>query len=260
MRSRDLIAFFAITFLIAWGILGLYIVAAEPMAGWFGDLSGEHPLFYLAVYAPAISALVLIFYRHGTDGLKRYLSRLLLWQASIYWYLFLFLAVPLVFYGSALFKQGMLDAMFPFTSLPAYFVALFMMAIKGPVEEIGWRGFALPILQRHMTPIWAALLLGVVWSVWHLPAFMLSGTPQSAWAMTPFLVGTVALSIIVTPLFNHSRGSILLPALFHLQLINPLWPDAQPYDTWVFVIIAAVVFWFNRETMLSHSGGVTEVL
>lgn len=62
------------------------------------------------------------------------------------------------------------------------------------------------------------------------------------------------------PLFNHSRGSILLPAFFHLQLINPLWPDAQPCDTWVFVFIAAAVVWLNRETMFSRSGAITEVL
>ena len=97
------------------------------------------------------------------------------------------------------------------------------------------------LLQRRMAPIWASLLLGVVWAVWHLPSFMLSSTPQSARALTPFLVATLALSVIVTPLFNHSQGSILLPAFFHLQLINPLWPDAQPYYTWLFVAFAAPV-------------------
>ena len=73
-------------------------------------------------------------------------------------------------------------------------------------------------------------------------------------------MGTLALSVIVTPLFNHSRGSILLPAFFHLQLINPLWPDAQPYDTWFFVIVAAIVVWLNRKTMFSGSNAVTEVV
>lgn len=260
MRSRDLIAFFAMAFLFAWGILGLYTFASETMVGLFGNLTGAHPLFYLAVYAPAIAALALVFYRHGSQGIRRFLSRLLLWRASLYWYFFLFLVVPLVFYGAALIKQGAPGTLFPFASLPAYFVALFLMAIKGPMEEIGWRGLALPMLQRHMTPLWAALLLGVIWAVWHLPAFMLSGTPQSAWALTPFLIGTVALSIIVTPLFNHSRGSILLPAVFHLQLINPLWPDAQPYDTWVFVVVAVIVVWLNRETMFSRSAAITGVL
>lgn len=260
MRPIDLILFFTMTFVITWSILGLYVYASEPMVRLFGNLTGRHPLFYIAVYAPAISALVLILYRHGFQGMRLFLSRLLLWRASIYWYFMLILVVPLVFYVSALFKQGALDTLFPFASVTAYLSALFFMAIKGPVEEIGWRGLALPMLQRRMAPIWAALVLGVIWAAWHLPAFMLSGTPQSAWALTPFLVGTLALSVIVTPLFNHSRGSILLPAFFHLQLINPLWPDAQPYDTWLFVVVAAIVVWLNRETMFSDHKAITEVL
>lgn len=260
MRQRDLIPFFAMTFLIAWGILALYIFSPEPMAGWFGNLTGEHPLFYLAVYAPAIAALILILYRHGAEGGRRFLSRLLLWRASIHWYVLLIVVVPLVFYASALLKNGIDDPLFPFASVPAYLLALLLMAIKGPVEEVGWRGLALPLLQRSMAPIWAALVLGVIWAVWHLPAFVLSGTPQSAWSLTPFFVGTVALSVIVTPLFNSSRGSILLPAIFHLQVNNPLWPDAQPYDTWLFVVVAGVVVWLNRNAMFTCWGAVTDVI
>ena len=260
MRQADLIPFLAMTFLIAWGILGLYICASETMVRLFGNLTGQHPLFYVAVYAPAIAALVVILYRHGFFGIRGLLSRLLLWRASIYWYVMLILIVPLVFYISALFKQGALDTLFPFASVTAYLSALLLMAIKGPIEEIGWRGLALPMLQRRMAPIWAALVLGVIWAVWHFPAFMLSGTPQSAWALTPFVVGTLALSVIVTSLFNNSRGSILLPAFFHLQLINPLWPDAQPYDTWLFVVVAAVVVWLNRRTMFSRHSAITDLL
>ena len=111
-----------------------------------------------------------------------------------------------------------------------------------------------------MAPIWAGLVLGAIWGIWHLPAFLLSGTPQSAWSLTPFFVGTMALSVIVTPLFNNARGSLLLPALFHLQLINPLWPDAQPYDSWVFVGVALVVVWLNRKTMFSRHNAVTAVV
>ena len=51
-----------------------------------------------------------------------------------------------------------------------------------------------------------------------------------------------------------------MPALFHFQLINPLWPDAQPYDTWFFVLVAVVVVWVNRKTMFTREGAVTEVI
>ncbi len=260
MRQHDLIPFFAMAFLISWGILALYIFVPAPMVRWFGNLTGEHPLFYLAVYAPAIAALALILCRHGIDGTRRFLARLLLWRVSILWYVFLIVGVPLVFYTAALFKEGAYDTLFPFTSAGAYLSALLFMAVKGPVEEIGWRGLALPLLQHRMAPLWAGLVLGAIWGIWHLPAFLLSGTPQSAWSLTPFFVGTMALSVIVTPLFNSARGSILLPALFHLQLINPLWPDAQPYDTALFVAVAAAVVWLNRDAMFTRQGAVTDVV
>lgn len=134
------------------------------------------------------------------------------------------------------------------------------MLILGPMEEFGWRGFAMPLLQRRMAPVWAGLVLGVIWGVWHLPAFFLSGTPQSEWSFMPFFVGAIAISLILTPMFNAARGSILLPALFHFQLNNPLWPDAQPYDMYLFAATAAIVVWLNRETMFSREGVVTEVV
>jgi membrane protease YdiL (CAAX protease family) len=261
MRERDVIPFFLMTFVIAWGVLGLYLAAPDTMGNLFGELSGSHPLFYLAVYAPAISAVIMVIYRQGITGVGRLFSRLLLWRTTYPWYLLLLVGIPLVFYLSALLKDdAYANGLFPFASVQAYGLSLLLMAIKGPVEEIGWRGFALPLLQRRMAPIYAALLLGVIWGFWHLPAFLLSGTPQSAWSITPFLIGTVALSVIITPLFNRSGGSILLAGIFHLQAINPLWPDAQPYDTWFFVGLAVIIVWLNRRHMFSSDGAVTEVI
>ena len=66
--------------------------------------------------------------------------------------------------------------------------------------------------------------------------------------------------MIVTPLFNASRGSIFLPALFHFMLINPVWPDAQPYDTYIFALIAIVIVWLHRDSMFTRSNSVTEVV
>lgn len=260
MRQRDLIPFFLMTFLLTWGIAGLYVFATDTMVRLFGNLTGQHPLFIIANWAPAISALSLVLYRHGFAGVRRFLSRLLLWRASLYWYGLIVVVVPSVFYVSAFFKEGEYAPLFPFASVQAYVLALLLMMIKGPVEELGWRGLALPLLQRRMTPVWAGLVIGVIWAFWHTPAFLLSGTVYSTWSYMPFFVGTVALSMIMTPLFNSSHGSILIAALFHLQMINPLWPDAQPYDTWLFVVVAAIVVWLNRAAMFSRDKAITDVL
>ncbi len=255
-----LVPFLLVTFSLAWGILALFIVLTDQMTALFGALTGQHPLFYLAVYAPAIAAFIVVLYYGGAGGLRRYLARLLLWRCSRAWYAFLIIGTPLLFYGGSAMKGNLSTEPFPFSSFQALGAAMLFMAIKGPIEEFGWRGLALPLLQRKLAPIWAGLILGVIWGLWHFPAFLLSGTPQSAWSFTPFFVGSVAVSVIVTQLFNASRGSILLSALFHYQLINPLWPDAQPYDTLFFVAAAFLVVWFNRETILNREWGVTEVI
>ena len=260
MRLRDLLTFLALTFLIAWTILASYVFMPETLAGWFGALTGSHPLFYLAVWAPALSALMVIAYRSGIAGVGGFLRRFLLLKASWPWSVFLILGVPAVFFIAALLKTGAYDDPFPFPSLPAYLLTLFLMAIKGPVEEIGWRGLALPLLQQRMAPIWAGVVLGIIWGVWHLPAFLISGVPQSGWSFGHFFVGVVALSVIVTPLFNASEGSIMLSAFFHLQLMNPLWPDAQPYDSYFFVGVALIVIWLNRRTLFSRDNAVVEVV
>jgi membrane protease YdiL (CAAX protease family) len=112
--------------------------------------------------------------------------------------------------------------------VPALGVALLI----GPVEELGWRGVALPLLQRRWAPLWASLILGGFWGLWHLPAFLLSGTPQSAWSFGPYVVGVLALSVMLTPMVNAARGSLLITALFHFQMNGPAWPDAQPWENY----------------------------
>lgn len=257
---KALAPFMLITFGLAWGILALYIFLPEPMVGLFGSLTGEHPLFFLAVYAPAIAALTIVGYCGGSNGLLRFLSRLLLWRCSIGWYAFLIFVIPLVYFGCAALFGDLLDKPFEIEFGSALAMALFFTMIKGPIEEFGWRGMALPLLQRKFAPLWAGLIIGLIWGFWHLPAFLLSGTPQSAWSFTPFFAGSVAVSVIATALFNRSRGSILLPMLLHFQLNNPIWPDAQPYDMYTFVLLAVLVVYFNRKVMLSRIGSVTEVI
>lgn len=257
---RSIVPFLLITFGIAWTILGLFIFLPDKMTGIFGELSGDHPLFFLAVYAPAIAAFAIILYKTGIPGIKSYLSRLLIWRSSLSWYAFLFLGIPLIFIVGSLIKGNLLTDPFPFSTLSAFLLATFFAIIKGPVEEFGWRGLALPLLQRKLAPIWAGLILGIIWGLWHLPAFLMSGTQQSEWSFAPFFLGCVALSIIVTPLFNRSHGSILLTAFFHFMLMNPIFPDAQPYDTYIIIVIAVIVVWVNRKTMFTKEGAITRVI
>jgi uncharacterized protein len=260
VQFRSFTPFLLISFGMAWGILGLYIFLPELMGTAFGQLTGNHSLFFLAVYAPAIAAFTLVAHNGGIAGLRRFLGRALLWRCSAAWYAFLIIGIPLIFIAGSALRGNLFTEPFPFASLQALLVALILAAIKGPVEEVGWRGLALPLLQRKFTPIWAGLILGAIWGLWHLPAFLLSGTQQSEWSFMAFFAGCLAISVIATALFNRSGGSILLSAFFHFSLMNPIFPDAQPYDTHLLIIAAGLIVWWNRNNMFTKEGSITEVI
>lgn len=188
----SLASFLGITLGLSWGVLGLFILLPNQTTAVFGELTGQHPLFYLAVWSPAIAACVLVTRRTGVIGLRKFLGRVVMWRCSFAWYFFLLVGIPLVFYGGALLKSGQFFEPFAY-SIPGLIHAIFFMAIKGPIEEIGWRGFALPLLQQKLAPFWASLVLGSIWGFWHYPAFLMAGTQQSAWSFTPFLVGVIAI-------------------------------------------------------------------
>lgn len=119
---------------------------------------------------------------------------------------------------------------------------------------------ARPLLQRRLAPLWSSLLLGLIVALWHTPSFLLSGTKQAAWDYWPFFFGIIAISVILTPTFNAARGSLAVAFVFHAQMNNPIWPDAQPWDMWLFVAVAIIVAVVKRKAMLDRGTGVTNIL
>jgi len=259
MKTKPLFPFLALTFGITWGVSALLFLFYDQIVAIFGELSMTNPLFILLVYSPGFAGIFLVWRTYGLKGLGSFFRRLTLWHAPGGWWLFLILGIPLIVYAGAAIKGSIAE---PFAYSPWYqvFPAMALALFIGPIEEFGWRGLALPLLQRKFAPFWAGLILGCIWGVWHIPAFLGSGTPQSAWDFGPYFVGIVAMSIILTSLFNTARGSLLLAALFHFQMMNPAFPDAQPWDILLFVVAAAVIVWVDRRKMFQRGGGVTDVL
>jgi len=259
LKTKTLTSFLALTFGLTWGISALLILFYDQIIAVFGEISMTNPLFILIVYSPGLAGIFLIWRHYGLKGLRSFFRRLTLWRAPGAWWLFLSLGIPLIVYSGAALK-GSITEPFPFSpwyqAVPAMGMALFI----GPIEEFGWRGIAQPLLQREFSPFWAGLILGCIWGVWHIPAFLGSGTPQSAWDFGPYFIGLVAISIILTPLYNASRGSLLISVLYHFQMMNPVFPDAQPWDILLFTIAAALVVWLNRGTMFQRGSGVSDVL
>jgi len=258
MSLRTVWWFMAITFGLGWGMGVMLFLFTDQIEALFGPISGTNPVFILLVWSPAIAGIALVWRHYGRIGVGSFLRRLTLWRMPPAWWVFLLLGIPAVKYIGAAFNGTAGD--FPFSPwyglIPAMAVALFI----GPVEELGWRGVALPLLQRRFAPLWSALILGAFWAVWHAPAFLLSGTPQNAWSFGPYLFGVLALSVIITPLFNAAHGSILMAALFHFQMNGPAWPDAQPWENYLFAAVAIVVVVLNRKTMFTRTDAATDVL
>jgi uncharacterized protein len=260
MGTKTLWAFLGLTFGLSWIPMALFMMFAEQFSAVFGEMSSTNPVFLLAVYAPGLSGIFPVWRHYGLKGLGSFFRRLIFWRAPVQWWAFLLLGIPIIIYAAAAIK-GTLSDPFPFSPWTLVFPALVQSLLLGPMgEELGWRGVALPLLQRRFSPFWASIVLGVVWAFWHAPAFVMSGTPQSAWSFGPFFLGLIAITVIMTPLFNASRGSLLIAILYHLNIMNPIFPDAQPWDSYLLVIAAAVIVFLNRRQMFQRGSGVVEVL
>ncbi|MER5331980.1 type II CAAX endopeptidase family protein [Micromonospora sp. NPDC002717] len=259
LTFRSLRTFFLATFGLSWGAGMLYVLLQAKVEAIFGPMGYTNPVFIFMVYAPGIVGVLMVWRHYGMSGLGAFFRRFALWRMSRSWWLVLIVGMPAVFYAGAAVRGNLTDP-FPFSPWHAVLPALLAMFLIGPIEELGWRGVALPLLQRRFSPLWAGLLLGLVVAVWHTPSFLVSGTKQSAWAFWPFFFGVVAISVILTPMFNAARGSLLVPFLFHAQMNNPVWPDAQPWDMWLFVAAAVLVAAVSRKAMLDRGAAVTTIL
>ena len=130
--------------------------------------------------------------------------------------------------------------------IPAF--ALFFLGAVG--EEIGWQGYAFPALADRHSALMSALIIGVVWALWHVVPFALMGR-SAAWIIWQGL-GMVLMRIIIVWLFVNSGHSILIAVLFHM-MSNSVWgmfPDFDPYYSpmvMFFVLLVPVIvilsFW-----------------
>ena len=195
----------ALSFGLTWGIAAILILFYDQVVAIFGEISMSNPLYILAVYSPGIAGVLLVRRHYGLEGLGSFFKRLTLWRAPLKWWLFLILGIPAVVYLGAALK-GSSAIRFPFHPGIRCCRRWRSPYSLGPIEEFGWRGVALPILQRRFAPFWAGLFLGIICAAWHIPAFLLSGSPLSDWSFVPYIGGVVAINVILAPFFNASRG------------------------------------------------------
>jgi membrane protease YdiL (CAAX protease family) len=171
---------------------------------------------------PALAAVVVTQAAYGKARVGDLFKALIYWRIGLVWYLVAVLG-PLVlllvgqgatkFLGFSATQPELQGELFP-VAISAFIMSLF----SNPWEEVGWRGFALPHLQKRYTALIATLIVGILWGLWHLPLFFWVGNPMAKYPFLPWFVGTVAGTFIYTWLYNSTKGSLLLVSLFHIAV------------------------------------------
>jgi membrane protease YdiL (CAAX protease family) len=261
LKRHSLLAFFLLTFSITWGLGACFALFPNRLVAWFGEVSVANPLFLVAVYAPSLSALLVTALTRGAPGLWDLLRRLLHWRVGLRWYLIVLLGIPALGVGAAALSAWLYGdalALDPAHWHLALWPLLTSLVIDpGPLgEEIGWRGFALPRLLVGRSALSASLILGLVWGIWHLPAFFVPGLPQNQLSIPAFLVGTTALSVLMAWVYQNTQGSILLAVLIH-WLVNAVYmPRGRlPVTAGVLAVAALIVVAVNGPAHLSRTPG-----
>ncbi len=206
---------------------------------------------------PTLSAFIMTAVTEGKTGVGRLLRRYVLWRVGLSWYLLVLVGIPLLLMLVILALPG--GVAFVLHIVPVYPVAYIVALFLGGAffEEPGWRGFALPRLQQRFGPLWGTLLLGVLWTFWHLPMFFVPGFNGAgtgivgiSMAVVAFLIGTTAMAVIFTWVFNNTRGSLLLAILLHASLDTaaPSFGNLLLFSTLyaVFAVVALLIIVATR--------------
>lgn len=228
MQKYPLFFFFLLAFLFSWLISLPYLLSV------WGIISGDYSLgLYVKQWVgPALAGIIMTRVTAGKAGIDALRARVRQWRVGWIWYVFILFGIPALATLGLILLPDSFAAFQGFSprllmSFPLYFAGIFLST--GLPEEIGWRGFALPRMQQRFGPLASSLLLGLLWSFWHLSSFFSlahGGGPGADLQKTfmnfaIFLVAVVALTVIFTWVFNNTRGSILIAALVHTAVDVP---------------------------------------
>ena len=228
MRQHPLFSFFFMAYAFSWIMLIPYILSQWNV---LPDTQLFQIFFVLNPFVgPTLSAYIMNRITEGKAGLLNMRQRLRLLNVGLHWYAFILLGIPIMMLLGIIILPGVLAS---FQGLPSsflityiiYFIVIFFGG--GPLgEEIGWRGFALPRMQARYGALRATLLLGILWTFWHLPHFLTTaqrGGPGSSSSifyinLPIFLLLVMSITVIMTWVFNHTNGSIFIAILLHASI------------------------------------------
>ena len=224
-RKGSAAAFFALAYLISWACWIPAVLLGRPASAASAGLGQASPLVallqILGNYGPTLAAVLLLALSGRRGDLKGLLVHLRPRRIGVRW-----VAIVLLLPLSALLPGLIVYALLGGTVAGTDLIALLPMflvsvLISGLGEELGWRGYALPRLQRRNGPLAASVIVGVLWAVWHLPV-LYSASAQSgvlfALEFVLYSLIVVAFSIILTWVYNATDRSLWMVVLMHAAL------------------------------------------
>lgn len=263
MRRHPLFFFFLMAYGFSWLVWVPFVLSQSGV----GLLPFRLPVLYVVLGAflgPCLAGFLMTAVTAGKVGMVRLLRRFILWRVGFQWYLFAILGMPALIFLTVLALLPGARLALTLSSVTAALLAypgnlVLLFLLVGGGEEPGWRGFALPGLQPRYGPLVGSLTLGLLWAGWHLPGFLTindMGGPgvdllTDLWHFVLFVPTVVANAIIITWVFNNTRGSMLLAMLTHAGFDVILLPQT------VYVFISDP---FIHLLVLLLSSGITALL
>jgi uncharacterized protein len=197
------------------------------------------PFVYLAGASPTWAALILTYVLDGKAGLTA-LGRKFKIRAPLWIWIAAF-ALPLVTAITAvLLYLGFFGSLGP-VAWPAWYLIIppfaLILFIAGPLcEETGWRGFLQPLVVERYSVFTSSLIIGTIWTFWHVPFMFTPGGTSPIYApidLLQYWLGTIVDSGILVVLITRAKWSIPVAMLYHWSLnasmpaiIQPLFPKA----------------------------------
>ncbi len=246
------ILFFILAFAITWGLQLPALLAHEGFID--GPAERYMALVGLGAFGPMAAATIAA--RIEGTGIKALFRPLGTWRVSAGWYAAAILLPGGIFVLAASIWNalGHAEPLVYLPDNPAFAAAAIVFPFG---EEVGWRGFALPRLTTKVGPFAASVIIGVVWTFWHVPMLTLQGVrPAFYWAFVPLMVGG---STLFTWIYGHTRGSLLLAVLTHVgvHLNNPGHAMPARYTPIVIHAVAYAVLAAVLLALIGRRGGVS---